>query len=230
MLRHMSILILCISSGILTINCSCAENVTIDRSSKISESEGRWKDPPSGKGLPDESSGQSRDQPSELKTRLKRLEERIAIISQDLKAGRRIDGLEIRAKAVLREADKIKAQARLEQEAALKLAAKVEALKEQITAIARDHSQPIVPQGIAIATKRRVPSTTEAQSKLAAEAKRLPPQTKTTKAPVREVGNLSIKKSQTKIKDKQIMKTAKLYRAGIHHPFALPNTLRPIGF
>ena len=227
---HRNFIFLCMLAGLAVSASSHAEDVSHDGRAEKSEGERRWKDPLSPTSPSVESGDRSRDQRAELDTRLQRLKERIAIISEDLKAGRRRDGLEVRAKAALREADAIKAQAQLEQDDALKLTARAEALRVQITAITLDHDRSDEPTGLAVAPTRNLPAASADKAKSTVEVQGSSPGAKVGEGRNEKSNHYSLANRLPRRDTGRGRPIDHVHRASLRRALVLPNELRPIRF
>lgn len=153
------------------------------------------------------------------------------VISQDLKAERRQrDELEMQVKTALREAEDIKTQARADQETALKLAVRAEALQKQFAAIVQDLDQSDTARDAAVAPTRASPLASMVGEKALGQAKRPPIGATAMKRSIRRTarlfsGSVPLRKNVNRA---QTMKLG--YKLASRNAFVLPSALRPIRF
>lgn len=187
----------------------------------------QWMDPPAAEHLSRNSDSSSDERQSTTEVRIQQLEDRAAIILQDLKVGRRRDGLQVRAKATIREVEDLTTQTRIDEETARKVMARAEVLKKQLESIINDQAQ-ISTRDDAASAARSVPSSSKAGANLSSQANR------STLGMVKRVSGPTSKARQTSrlaLKNtRQARNTGVLRRAAADRPFALPSALRPISF
>lgn len=188
-----------------------------------------WVDPPPTNSRSAERGERSRDHQSALGLRVRLLEDRITALSQALKTERDRDGLVVQADTALRNVEELKAQAREDQEAALRLTAKAEGLRKQLAAINLERGDPgtlmsaTAPatgaSSLASASSKRPSGQTE-RSTLGSDRAKIRT-SKVNSSPPEPARRRNIRQAQN---------DSAIYKAENRRAFILPSVLRPIRF